>query len=120
MPDRGYTQVLEFAQAFKSPSRAMYRRLDPQPRLHTGVWSPSRGYTWVFGVATAATHGCLESQTGDCASCQGVLSLKSWLSGAVSDQLTQLAVQDYGADVLPYLVKLSDAEGPAMQALALH
>ena len=27
-----------------------YRCLDPKPRLHTGVWSPNRGYTQVFRV----------------------------------------------------------------------
>ena len=31
-------------------------------RLHTGVWSPNRSYTWVFGLPTAATHWCLDSQ----------------------------------------------------------
>jgi len=31
---------------------------ESQPRLHKGVWSPNRGYTRVFGVPTAATHGC--------------------------------------------------------------
>ena len=70
IPNLGYTQVFEYAKAFGSPSGATYRRLDPQPRLHTGVWSPNRGYTQVFGSPTGATHGCLESQTGDCASCQ--------------------------------------------------
>ena len=50
IPNRGYTQVFEYARAFGSPNGATYRRLDPQPRLHTGVWSPNRGYTQVSGV----------------------------------------------------------------------
>ena len=58
----GYTQVFEYARVFGSPTATTYRRLDPQPRLHTGVWIPSRSYTQVFGVSTAATHRCLESQ----------------------------------------------------------
>ena len=49
-PNQGYIQVFEYAQAFGSPTGATYRRLDPKPRLHTGVWSPNRGYTRVFGV----------------------------------------------------------------------
>ena len=48
--NQGYIQVFEYAQAFGSPTGATYRRLDPKPRLHTGVWSPNRGYTRVFGV----------------------------------------------------------------------
>ena len=50
IPNRGYTQVFEYARAFGYPNGATYRRLDSQPRLHTGVWSPNRGYTRVFGV----------------------------------------------------------------------
>ena len=49
-PNRGYIQVFEYAQAFGSPIRATYRRLDPKLRLRTGVWSLNQGYTWVFGV----------------------------------------------------------------------
>ena len=49
IPNRGYTQVFEYARAFVSPNGATYRRLDPQPRLHTGVWSPDRSYTRVSG-----------------------------------------------------------------------
>ena len=37
-------------------------RLDPEPRLRTGVWITNRGYVQAFGFPTAATHGCLESQ----------------------------------------------------------
>ena len=40
----------------------MLGRLDRQTGLRTGVWIPNRGYTRVFGVQAAATHGCLESQ----------------------------------------------------------
>ena len=51
--------------------------------IHDSVWIPNWGYiqafgsqsglqlyTRVFGVQTGATHGCLESQTGGCVSCQ--------------------------------------------------
>ena len=54
--------MFEYARAFGSPNGATYRRLDPQPRLHTGVWIPNRGYTRVFGSPTAATNGCLDPQ----------------------------------------------------------
>ena len=33
---------------------AMYRRLDPEPGLLTGVWIPSRGYVYAFGFPNAA------------------------------------------------------------------
>ena len=48
IPIWGYTQVFENARAFGSPTGAMYRRLVPQPRLHTDVWIPNRGYIQVL------------------------------------------------------------------------
>ena len=56
IPNRGYIQMFVYAQVFGSPRRY--------------IQAFARGYTQVFGVPTGATHGCLESQTGDCASCQ--------------------------------------------------
>ena len=53
----GYTQVFEYARAFGSPNGATYRRLDPQPGLHMGVWNPNRGYTRVFGVPNRGYTG---------------------------------------------------------------
>ena len=37
-------------------------------------WDASWGYTWVFGFPTGSTRGCLDSQTGDPASCQALPS----------------------------------------------
>ena len=53
IPNRGYTRVFEYDQAFGSPIGATHRCLESQPGLHTGVWIPA-----------GATHGCLESKPG--------------------------------------------------------
>ena len=54
IPSWGYTQVLEYARAFGSPTGATYRRLDPQTA------STYR----CFGFPAATTHGCLDPQPG--------------------------------------------------------
>ena len=47
IPNRGYVQVLEYAQAFGFPTGATYMHWDPKPQLHTGACSPNRGYIQV-------------------------------------------------------------------------
>ena len=41
IPNRGYTQVFEYTQAFGFPTAATHGCLDLHPGLHTGVWSPT-------------------------------------------------------------------------------
>ena len=84
---RGYTQVFgytralssptgathRYAQASGSPLGALYSRLEPQPQLRKRVRIPNQGYTQALESSIRATHGCLEPQTGDPASCQACL-----------------------------------------------
>ena len=102
-PKQGFSWVLGYDQAFGSPTRPthmyliMPRHLDPELGLavRSGVWIPNRGYIQVFeskpvphtGVwspesPTRATHCCLETQTGDWASCHcGALMGFLWRRG---------------------------------------
>ena len=45
--------------------KGCYVHVYPQP----GLWIPTEEYTRAFGALVVATHGCLESQAGDPASC---------------------------------------------------
>ena len=44
IPNWGLIQMYEYAQVFGSPIGATHRCSESQPRLHTGVWIPNRGY----------------------------------------------------------------------------
>ena len=70
-----YTQAFEYAQAFGSPTRATYRCLDPQPGLHTHVWSPKRATVQV------AISLCLEAQS-ELATCRMAFRDHGNLNGA--------------------------------------
>ena len=86
--ETGLHRCFGYAQASGSPTGATYRclsmprRLDPQPGLHTGAWSPNLGYTGVFGSLAGATHGCLESKPG--------LHMVTWVFGVPNGRLCKL------------------------------
>ena len=52
IPNRGYIQVFGF------PTAATHGCLDPQPRLHTGVWSPKRAIVQVASMLAFSRRLC--------------------------------------------------------------